>query len=80
MNYANGLDLNGDGKYDATDEQIGRLQARQLYARHLYVLMMLVMDRSYVVPTTGLGAVGSSFSDTFAPLAVHVYVAPLADS
>jgi hypothetical protein len=27
-----------------------------------------------------LGAVGSSFSDTFAPLAVHVYVAPPADS
>ena len=49
-NYGNGLDLNGDGVYNAVDEQIARLQARQLYARHLYVLMMLVMDRAYVLP------------------------------
>ncbi len=33
---------------------IARVQARQLYARHLYVLMMLVMDRGYLVPAQGV--------------------------
>jgi hypothetical protein len=39
------LDHNNDGKLDAND-----LLARQLYARHLYVLMMMLVDRGYVMP------------------------------
>lgn len=36
----NGIDVNGDGTVDAVDSFL----ARQLYARHLYVLMMMLRD------------------------------------
>jgi hypothetical protein len=39
-NHTNGIDVNNDGVVN----QIDRRLARQLYARHLYVLMMLLAD------------------------------------
>ena len=39
-NLTNGMDLNADGAIDATDKQM----VRQLYARYLYVLMMLLRN------------------------------------
>ena len=37
------IDINGDGSIDAADQ----LLARQLYARHLYVTMLLLMNYEY---------------------------------
>ena len=49
FNHTNGLDVDGNGTVNATDRQL----ARQLYARHLFVLMMLLRDDGYVeVPGT----------------------------
>lgn len=47
------LDVNGDGTTDAQDDQMAsRLLCRQLYARHLFVLAMLLTDPNYVQPAT----------------------------
>jgi hypothetical protein len=46
--HANGTDVNGDGNVDAVDKAL----ARQLYARHLYVLAMAVLDEDNVRPPT----------------------------
>ncbi len=40
LNHSNGIDVNGDGGVN----QFDRALARQLYARHLYVLMSLLAD------------------------------------
>ncbi len=42
LDLVNGVDVNGNGKVDQTDQ----LLARQLYARHLYVLARLMLDDS----------------------------------
>jgi hypothetical protein len=44
--HANGQDVNGDGQVDHYDS----LLAKQLYARHLYVLMMTMIDHGGAVP------------------------------
>jgi hypothetical protein len=62
FDYTNGIDVNGDSNNrdydndndtDKVDFQIAKKLdaqlARQLYARHLYVLMMLLMDENYQV-------------------------------
>ena len=43
---SNGADVNGDGKIDGQDG----LLARQLFARHLYMLMMTVIDHGSAAP------------------------------
>jgi len=43
-------DLNGDGTVDWKDQNI---LARHLYARQLYVLMLLLMDSGYLQPVSG---------------------------
>src|SRR5438552_2905290 len=40
LDLVNGTDVNGDGVVDAQDQ----LLARQLYARHLYVIARLMID------------------------------------
>jgi hypothetical protein len=47
------FDANNDGVLDIANVSAERndLQARQLMARNLYMLMMLVVDREYVIPT-----------------------------
>lgn len=50
---ANGVDVNGDGVHDLTDQGL----ARQLMARHLFVLMMLLRDDGYDLPRTDYGGV-----------------------
>ena len=44
----NGVDVNGDGAVNAIDQ----LLARHLYARHLFVLAMLLVDSGYIQPTS----------------------------
>ena len=50
------VDINGDGKVNAADHALlmrhYQLLARQLYARHLYMLMMLLLDEGYIQPVT----------------------------
>jgi hypothetical protein len=46
---SNGIDANGDGTYDNTNDAV---RARQLFARHLYVLMMLLKDQYQTDGTT----------------------------
>ncbi|MBN2476936.1 MAG: hypothetical protein JXB62_20175 [Pirellulales bacterium] len=46
FNHTAGMDVNGDG----TVNEVDRALARQYYARHLYVLLMLVMDPSGIAP------------------------------
>jgi hypothetical protein len=61
FDYTNGVDVDGkrsdvdhnnDGNIDLVDAQIAKQLdaqlARQLYARHLYVLMMLLVDERYL--------------------------------
>jgi hypothetical protein len=49
--FDNGVDINGDGNVNAAD----RLMGRQLLARHLYVLVMLLWDAGYVEPHSAEG-------------------------
>lgn len=52
FDYTQGTDANGRGARLATGQQVhddGRM-ARQLYARHLYCLMLMVMDENYIAP------------------------------
>jgi hypothetical protein len=49
---SNGIDVNGDNNYDNTTDA---MLARQLYARHLYVLMMLLKDDSIDIDFDGDG-------------------------
>lgn len=41
----NGLDVNGDGAVNAADQAL----ARQLYARHLFVMALLLIDYDYLI-------------------------------
>ena len=52
FDQVNGQDVNFDGKSDATD----RYLARQLLARHLYVLMMLCADDQFKFPLSTIPA------------------------
>ncbi|MEM6798215.1 MAG: hypothetical protein AAF589_01750 [Planctomycetota bacterium] len=52
FDHTNGVDANGRGALDNAGGVVhddGRM-ARQLYARHLYCLMLLVMDEDYLAP------------------------------
>lgn len=61
---SNGLNVNGDKTgggadiIDAVDEEL----ARQLYARHLFVLALLLTDAGYIQPTTP-----GTFDDSLSP-------------
>ncbi|MCA9241018.1 MAG: hypothetical protein KDA37_12495, partial [Planctomycetales bacterium] len=52
FDHANGQDANGRGAFTPTGARIhdDQQMARQLYARHLYCLAMLVMDENYLLP------------------------------
>jgi hypothetical protein len=47
------VDVNGDSKTDSLDQRLASQGfARQLYARHLFVLAMLLWDANYIQPVT----------------------------
>ncbi len=55
LDYTNGIqavnyDVNGDSNIDTIDQN---MSARQLYARHLYCLLMMVCDLDYLDTTLG---------------------------
>ncbi|TWT46820.1 hypothetical protein [Botrimarina hoheduenensis] len=51
FNHVGGEDVNGSGTYIGTARIVDDARlARQLYARHLYCLMLLVSDENYLAP------------------------------
>ena len=75
-NYANGFDINQD---DTLFNTVDKQMARQLYARYLFVLMMMLKDEAYVYDADGDGT-PTSLETTYAIAQWAINVVDFRDS